>query len=438
MSSLSLRRVGRVFLTRVRVLSLTARVLVGLIAGFGIGTVISSSEMSILSWVIEVAEPVGTIFINAIRMTVVPLVVTSLIVGITSSADTHDIGLGGWRALVLFVTFALLATVLTVLVVTPLLAKISPDPSLIDSFQKATLRTSESVTETARQIPGPADWFIDLVPVNPIAAAAEGAMLPLIVFSLMFGLALSRVESAHRERILGIIRSLLRTMLALVHWVLEFAPIGVFALALSLAARTGIAAAGALAYYIALVVLLTLAFTVLVLYPTAVFLGGAPIGRFVRACAPAQAVALSSRSALASLPSMMNGAKALELSAATSGFLIPLAASLFRVGSAIGQTVGVLFAAQLYGVMPEPHQLMTIVFTIVVMSFSIPGVPAGSIVSMVPILMAAGLPVEGIGLLLGVDTIPDMFRTATNVTGGMTVTVLLDKHRAKREQAAGA
>ena len=428
MLSLSLRRVGRVghvFLTKVRVLSLTTRVLIGLIAGFGIGIVISGSEMPILSWVIEVVEPVGTIFINAIRMTVVPLVVTSLIAGIASSADTRDIGLGGWRALVLFVTFALLATVLTALVVTPLLAKISPDPGLIDSFQKTALRANESVTETARQILGPADWFIDLVPVNPIASAAEGAMLPLIVFSLMFGLALSRVESAHRERVLGLIQSLLRTMLALVHWVLEFAPIGVFALALSLAARTGIASAGALAYYIALVVLLTLAFAVLVLYPAAVFLGGTPIGRFARACAPAQAVALSSRSALASLPSMMNGAKALGLSEATSGFLIPLAASLFRVGSAIGQT------------MPEPHQLMTIVFTIVVMSFSIPGVPAGSIVSMVPILMAAGLPVEGIGVLLGVDTIPDMFRTATNVTGGMTVTVLLDKHRAKKEQAAG-
>lgn len=437
MSSLSLQRVVHVFLTRARGLSLTTRVLVGLIAGFGIGIVISGSEMPILSWVIEVAEPVGTIFINAIRMTVVPLVVTSLIAGIASSANTRDIGLGGWRALVIFVAFALLATVLTALVVTPLLAKISPDPGLIDSFQKTALRANESVTETARQIPGPAEWFIDLVPVNPIASAAEGAMLPLIVFSLMFGLALSRVESAHRERVLGLIQSLLRTMLALVHWVLEFAPIGVFALALSLAARAGIAAVGALAYYIALVVLLTLAFAVLVLYPAAVFWGGTPIGRFARACAPAQAVALSSRSALASLPSMINGAKTLELSAETSGFFIPLAASLFRVGSAIGQTVGVLFAAQLYGVMPDPHQLMTIIFTIVVMSFSIPGVPAGSIVSMVPILMAAGLPVEGIGILLGVDTIPDMFRTATNVTGGMTVTVLLDKHRTKREQADG-
>ncbi len=410
-------------------MSLTARVLVGLLAGLGVGMVISASEVPVLARVADVAAPIGAIFINAIRMTVIPLVVASLIVGIASSADTRDVGRVGGRALVLFVVLVVAATSLTAVVAAPLLARLRLDPGVVAALREDARSASESTAETARQVPGLAEWLVGVVPANPVAAAAEGAMLPLIVFSLAFGLALSRVDREHRERVLALVQGVLKTMLTLVHWVLEFAPIGVFALAVPLAARMGVAAAGTLAYYIALVGLLTLAFAGLVLYPAAVVGGRVSLGGFARACAPAQAVALSARSSLAALPAMIDGAKALGLSPAATGFLIPLAASMFRVGSAIGQTVGVLFAAQLYGAAPEPGQLTTIVLTVVVTTFSIPGVPAGSIVAMVPILMAANLPVEGIGVLLGVDTIPDMFRTATNVTGGMTAAAILGNGR---------
>jgi len=158
---------------------------------------------------------------------------------------------------------------------------------------------------------------------------------------------------------------------------------------------------------------------------------------FARAALPAQAVAFSSRSSLAALPAMIEiGRDQLRLPDEITSFFLPLAASVYRIGAAVGQTVGVLFIAQLYGVTLGPAQLASVVLTVVATSFSVPGIPGGSIVIMAPVLMAAGLPVEGIGILLGADTIPDMFRTTANVTGHMAMAVAIGSGSGQR--AAGS
>jgi Na+/H+-dicarboxylate symporter len=216
-------------------------------------------------------------------------------------------------------------------------------------------------------------------------------------------------------------------MLVLVRWVLELAPIGVFALAVPLATRLGFAAAGAVVYYVVGVVSMCILVT-LVLYPVAAVVGRVPLRLFAKASGPAQAVALSSRSSLAALPAMIEGARdILRLPPTITSFFLPLAASMYRVGGVIGQIVGVLFLAKLYGIDLAPAQMMTIAVTAVLTSFSVPGVPGGSILVMVPVLLAADLPVDGIGILLGVDTIPDMFRTTTNVTGHMAAASILSR-----------
>jgi Na+/H+-dicarboxylate symporter len=154
------------------------------------------------------------------------------------------------------------------------------------------------------------------------------------------------------------------------------------------------------------------------LYPAAIWLGRVPLGRFARAAGPAQAVAFSSRSSLAALPATIEGARTeLGWPEETAAFFVPFAASMFRVGGAIAQVVAVLFVARLYDVPLSMAQLATIVLTVIATSFTIPGIPAGAIITMTPVLAAAGVPVEGIGVLMGVDTIPDMFRTLANVTG---------------------
>lgn len=193
-------------------------------------------------------------------------------------------------------------------------------------------------------------------------------------------------------------------------------------------------AVGALASYIGVVsgpvVLLILLF-----YPLAALFGGISPGALARAALPAQAMAFSGRSSLAALPAMITATRdTLALPPQVAGFLVPPLTSTFRVGAGVGQTVAAVFVAHLYGITLTPAQLATIAITTVISSFSVPGIPGGTIVALVPVLRAAGVPIAGAGILLGVDTIPDMFRTTANVTGDMAAAVVLGR----REHAAPA
>jgi Na+/H+-dicarboxylate symporter len=399
-------------------MSLTVKVLLGLAAGFAVGLAVPS--VPALAWLPGAVEPLGMLFINGIRMTVIPLVVSSLIVGVASAPDPRTVGRIGGQALLWFVGIVLAAAVLGVVAV-PAVFNLFP----LDEAAMAALRDGASagdIVERAKAVPGFAQWVTELIPVNPVQAAATGTMLPLIIFSVLFGVALTRVAIDARTALLKALEGVQETSLTLVRWVLALAPIGVFALAVPLASRIGLAAAGAVVTYMLLVSVLCIVFASLVLYPIAVVVGRVPLRDFVRAALPAQAVAMSSRSSLAALPAMIEGARnVLGLSKEITGFLLPLSASTFRTGAGIGMTGGVCFIAALYGVDLTLAQLATVAVSTVLLSFSVPGVPAGSIIIMVPILLSVGLPVEGIAILIGVDTLPDMFRTTTNVTGTMAV-----------------
>jgi len=250
-------------------------------------------------------------------------------------------------------------------------------------------------------------------------------MLPVILFAVMFGLALARVSGARRDAVLRVVQGIAETMQRLVVWILALAPIGVFALAVPLASRLGLAAAGAVIAYVALVVALTVAAVVLLLYPLGILAGRMSARAFVSYCAPSQAIAFASRSSLAALPAMVDSAERAGLPPGSSRVVLPLAVSVFHFGAAIAQTVGVVFLAHLFGMTLTPPQLATIVFAVVLASFAVPGIPGGSIIVMVPVLAAANLPIDGVGILLAVDTIPDMFRTTANITGAMTLTAIL-------------
>jgi len=404
-------------------MSFTIRVILGLVAGLLLGIVISATHVSWLARVPALVEPFGLIFVNGIRMTVIPLVVASLIVGVASAGDASTIGRLGGRSLALFVTALVIACVFAAALSFPLLARLHIDPAVAAALRQSAQDGGRAAADTAARLPTPSQWLVDLVPVNVFKAAADGGMLPLIVFSVAFGLALTRIAADRRDAVLAVLRGLADAMVWLVGWVLTFAPFGVFALAVPLAARMGLAAAGALVSYIVLLSLVAGGFVV-VLYPMSVVLARVPLARFARACAPAQAVAFTSRSSLAALPASIEGARQLGLPESLNAFFLPLAASMFRVGGAIAQVVGVLFLARLYDVPLAAPQVATVVLIGVVTSFTIPGIPAGAIIVMAPVLASVGVPVEGIAILIGVDTIPDMFRTMANVTawvGGAAV-----------------
>jgi Na+/H+-dicarboxylate symporter len=403
------------------------QVLLALVAGLGLGLLIATSGSPGLLAIGRALEPLGTLFVNGIRMTIIPLVVSSLIVGIAAAPDTRTIGRLGGRALLFMLVAVSAAALLGVTVAGPVFAQFPIDPSATAALRASADAAAGSTATSAKALPSFGQWLTDLVPINPIKSAADGAMLPLIVFSVAFGIAVTRIEARPRAALLPVLEGIQDASLTLVRWVLTLAPVGVFGLAVPLAAKLGVGAVGALASYIGVVSLLSIVLIGL-LYPVAAVLGGVSLRSFARAALPPQAMAFSGRSSLAALPAMIAATRdTLALPPQIPGFLVPLLTSTFRIGAGVGQTVAVVFIAHLYGVVLSPAQLATIALTTVVSSFSVPGIPGGTIVGMVPVLMAAGVPVEGAGILLGVDTIPDMFRTTANVTGDMAAAVVLGR-----------
>jgi proton glutamate symport protein len=408
--------------------SLTTRVLIALALGIGIGLLLSRVDQNLAGSVVSIVEPVGTIFVNAIRMTVIPLVVSSLIVGIATSQSGVAVARLGGRGIVVFVLLLLASGLMGAFVSTPILMRVAPDPNTVAAMRAHAGSIAGGIASGGGGVQSTSDWIVSLVPSNAIRAAVDGAMLPLIIFALLLGLALISVPESSRTRVVVFFRAIAESMLVLVRWLLVVAPIGVFALALPLVARLGLSAVGALVTYVGLVSLVAMLFMLLVLYPAGAWGGRISLREFARAVAPAQAVAFSSRSSLAALPALIESSRdRLHLPPEITGFFLPLAASVFRVGAALGLTTGAVFIARLYGVSISTAQLATIVATAIITSFSIPGIPGGSIIAMAPVLASVGLPLEGIGILLGVDAIPDLFRTTANATGHLTAALIVSR-----------
>jgi Na+/H+-dicarboxylate symporter len=412
--------------------SLTTRVLVGLAAGFAAGLAIAGS-----SWaapIVSVVSPVGTIFVNLIRMTALPLVASLLVASVGAIGASRALGRTGVRALVMALGLIAIAAVASAIVAVPVLERVRIDRAAAEALRPPA-SVKHDVTVVPPGDPGPpppiVQWLTGLVPPNVFKAAVEDAMLPVIIFSVLFGLAVARIDEERRTAVLRFVDGVAHAMQRLVTGILELAPYGVFALAVPLAAKLGVSAIAAVGAYIVLVVSLTVAAVALLLYPLGIFGGRMSPSAFAAFCASSQAMAFSSRSSVATLPAMLETASRAALPPVIAGFIIPLGASVFRFGAAIAQTVGVLFLARLYGIELTQAQRASVVVTVIFTTFAVPGIPGGSIIAMVPVLASANVPVEGIGILLAVDTIPDMFRTTANATGTMALAAALRRSGAE-------
>jgi Na+/H+-dicarboxylate symporter len=318
---------------------LTTRVLLGLVAGLAIGVGISWIREPALFTAVSVVEPIGTLWVNAIRMTVIPLVVSLLITGI-ASGTAKSVGRIGGRAVIWFVALVAGGALLAALAGPPLLAAARFDTTAI-------VPMAQAAPATQVELPPFRDWIVGLVPANPVKAAADGALLPLIVFTVILALAITRLETKRRQVLVEFFDAVAKAMFVIVEWILAVAPIGVFFLVLPLAARTGAGLVGALGLFL-LIVCALLVVALIALYPIATLVGGISLRRFARACAPAQAVGFSTRSSLASLPAMLEGAEhELGLPNQITGIALPLAVSLFKYSSPIARLTGTLFVAQL-------------------------------------------------------------------------------------------
>jgi Na+/H+-dicarboxylate symporter len=281
------------------------------------------------------------------------------------------------------------------------------------------------------EVPPLAEWLEGLIPANPLRAAVDDAMVPLVLFALLFGFAAARLGGESRNHLVGFFQALGEVMLTLVRWVLLVGPIGVFALSLVLGLRVGLGAAGALLHYVLIVsaicILLTLAIYALV--P----LAGIRLRSFTHAAGAGQLVGLSTQSSLAALPAMVDGARRhLGVPDNVTGLVLPLAVTMFRYTSPAANIAVAMYLASFHGIEPGLPQVIVTVLVATVVSFgavSLPG-QVSFLTSCMPICMALGVPVDALPLLLAVEAIPDIFRTVGNVTGDVAVTAYVGKGRA--------
>ncbi len=402
----------------------TVGALLGLAIGLGVGALLHGSAPARVDAVLAWITPLGRLWINLLRMTVVPLLVSQLVVAVAHVAAAKSIGRLGGLSFALFVGFLLLGAVFTLAVAPALLAGYDVDARSLSAFGEA-------------QAPGPTgtapsenvlEWVVALVPENVVKAASGDALLPLIVFALLFGLALRGVPAERRSLVVGFFQGIGEAMFVLVRWILWLTPIGVFALACTMAARTGLATAGVLGTWVLLVSGLLLGFT-LCLYPLTALLGRIGLRRFAYGVAPAQAVAVGTRSSLAALPALLEGAQArLNLPPRVAGFVLPLAVSTFKVNRTVSSTAKLLFLATVYGIDLSVAEIAAFVATIMVLSFATPGLPSTGTMRSLPAYLALGIPLEGCLILDTVEAIPDVFKTLANVTADMSVAVVVDRH----------
>jgi Na+/H+-dicarboxylate symporter len=389
---------------------------VALIAGLILGIVVARAGVPWLSRAVAMLEPIGTIWVNAIRMTIVPLVVALLLGAVARGGDGAGVGRIGGLSFAVFIGLHICAAVVALTVVPTIMARLPVDPASVARLQADAAAASAATTEQVRTLPGFGQWLAGLAPANVVRAAADGAMLPLIVFTLLFALALRRITPERRDSVLRVFDGVGGAMLEIVRWLIALAPIGIFTLVAPTAARLGVSLAGALGYYvIAYVAVMTLLAAV---FCVAGALGGrVSLPRFLRAALPAQAVAFSSSSSLASLPALIDSADRLGVPQPIAGFVLPLAVSSFKVVIGGSWLVGTIFLGRLYGVPLGVADYFTIVAAGMALSFATPGVPNGAFLLLAPLLASLGLPPAGVALLIAVDAIPDLFATASNVTG---------------------
>ena len=404
--------------------------LAALVAGLLLGMLFAGKAGGGYDVAAGAAGLIGTLWLNALKMTVVPLVVTLLVVGIGKSAEAASAGRIAGRS-VLWIVVVCTASAIFGVVGMMLLAHIAPLPAATADALRAALGGIDKSAGT-QHVAGVADFFKDVVPSNVFSAATNGDVLPLVIFSALFALALTRIGRDRRRAVLELFEAIADALLVIIGWVLLLAPLGVLALAYTVGMAAGGAAFAGLGHYVLMISLLGILVT-LAAYPLGIIAGGiAPIA-FARALAGPQAVAIATRSSLASLPAMLTAARTLNVRSEVADVALPISVALFRAtGPAMNAAVA-LYVAYWLGLEPSVGQLVAATAVAAVMSYgavSLPG-EVSYISSIAPISMALGTPIAPLALLVAVEMIPDIFRTVGNVSMDVALTAAVDRSTAR-------
>ncbi len=371
---------------------------------------------------------VGKLFLNALKMLIVPLITSSIIVGVAGIGGSSGLGRLGGKTLLYYLTtslFAILAGLLVVNLMTPGIIDGQPAKDLI-GFQADTAAFADKIEgKSAGDV---VEVFLRMIPTNVVAAASAGQMLGLIFFSLLYGFFLTRIQEPYAEVQFNFWQGLSEIMMKITDLIMRFAPIGVFALVAKVVASTGFDAFAPLAFFF-LSVCIALGFHFFITLPILLLVLGRvqPI-RHYQAMGPALLTAFSTASSSATLPVTMECVeKNAGVSSRTTSFVLPLGATVNMDGTALYECVAALFIAQAYGVELGLATQFMVVLVALMTSIGVAGIPAASLVAIAIILASVGLPLEGIGLILAVDRILDMLRTAVNVFSDSCGAVIIAK-----------
>jgi Na+/H+-dicarboxylate symporter len=404
-------------------MSQATRILLALAAGLALGIVAAAIAPEFGISAANVADPIGTLWLNGLRMTVVPLLIALLVTGIAQTAEAAKAGAIAGRAVAWIIALMTLSAIVGA-VFTPLFLSLAPMPVESAAALRAALGTSGPVAE----VPPFADFLRSIVPTNVIAAASSDAILPLIIFTTTFAFAVTRLPADTRRALTGFFSALADAMIIVVEWVLKLAPIGVFALAFVVGARSGAAAFGAVIHYI-LTVAAVGGIMALLAYVLAVVGGRIPFGRFARGIAPVQALAVSTQSSLACLPIMLKKSEQLGVPERTAGVVLPLAVALLRATGPAMNIAVALYVANWFGVEVGPAQYAFAILAAVLTSMgavSLPG-QVSFVTSIAPICLILGAPVEALAILIAVEVLPDIMRTVGNVMMDVAVTTTVSR-----------
>lgn len=397
---------------------LHTRILIAMLLGIPLGLILGPKA--------EYIRPVGILFIRLIRMIVVPLVFSSLFVGTASLGDIRKLGRIGLKTMGYYLCTTALAITIGLLLANAIGPGRSIDASTRNGLISSYGAAAGEKIEIALEKPGVIDTLVDIVPLNPVGSLAEGNLLQIIFFALVFGIAVTLVPGGRGKPLITFFEAVNEAMIRLVYIVMKIAPLGVLALIASVVGQFGTDILVSLLNY-SLVVTAGLFIHMILVYSTAVWaFARMNIPAFFRGIRPAQLIAFSTSSSSATLPVTMECAEDnLGVSNEVASFVLPLGATINMDGTALYQGVAAVFIAQVYGIDLSFGDQITIVVMATLASIGAAGVPGVGIITLAMVLEQIGVPLEGIALILGVDRILDMLRSAVNVTGDASAAVIV-------------
>jgi len=417
-------------------LQLYNKILLGLILGVVAGFVANFFGLTWLQSVLIAIQPIGTAWIRLITMIVVPLVVASLLIGTVSLGDLRKLGRIGGKTLVYYMSTTAIAVTIGLLVSNVIRPGSGIDEATRESLAADFAGQAQASMTLAADKPSTVEILLDMIPRNPVQAAAEMDLLALIVFTVIFGAALTMIDPPKREAVVSFFAGVNQTCMVMIDWIMKLAPYAVFALIGAIVAQFGIDLLRSLLLYSAVVVL-GLFLHAAITYGTALrVLAGLNPLTFVRRIRNAQIIAFSTSSSNATLPVTMETAEdEVGVSNEVASFVLPLGATINMDGTALYQAVAVMFIAQIYGIDLTIADQLIVVLTATLASVGAAGVPSAGIITLIIVLNSIGLGEfvqGGIALILGVDRILDMIRTSVNVTGDLTAAAVIARSEGEK------